>query len=594
MRSLLLCLGLVCAIAGASPPALDLAEFRLRIASDRSAGLAEGRAALEAGVFADDPVSRRTLLWFMGGAAVGSADDEALEQIRSELLAMAEAHGDIAAHSFAGFLRGARLLDLGELGEGLVEVLTAANPLADSDDPSIQRIAAGELCRSYSATDRLDQALVHCRRHTERVSQSGDAAALARAEYLEASVLSYLGEHEEAILRWRSARQRFSEHGLQALADRTAGSLASDQLALGDFEAALESASIALQAAEAGGSVVSIGIAGGYVASALSGLGRDAEAIAVAQRSLEAIRDLAHPSVESSLLRALERALLASEGEASPALREVRSRIEALTVSKPPSPEQVDAIEALEERVRQRSLDLRIRELEQEAEIKALALQAAQLEAERNEAALQGQRRVTWMAVVASAALLAALLTLGLLLRAQRRLAASLHAQAYRDSLTGLPNRRAFLEEATALLSDGPRPGPHTLLLVDIDHFKSINDRGGHPFGDEVLIATAQCLRQHAPAAASVARLGGEEFVVLCPQLAVEAAMTAAETLRQAVADQRFRLDGGALTTSVSIGVAGFDSRRHANVGGWLKAADQALYRAKAEGRDRVVAALNP
>ena len=587
IRPVLLALLLVC--GAATGDTFDLDAFRLRIAADRSAGLAEGRAALDAGAFADDPAGRRTLLWYMGGAAVGGADDAELDRITAELRALADASGDTYAASLAGFLRGSRLLDLGEVGEGLVEVLRAANAVADSEDPLVQRTAAGELCRGYAAAARLEQALTHCRRHTRIAHESGDEAALARAEYLEASVRSYRGEHAEAAILWQRARERFLRLGLTALADRTAGSLASDLISQGDFEAALPMAQVALEAAQAGGSAVSIAIASGYVGSALLGLDRHTEAAVVLERGLSTLDGIEHPTVEANLVQALVEAYEAGTQPESGRIASLRERLVALQFLREPSPEQSDAIAAMETEVRQRGLDLRIRELEREAELKAAALEAARRESERQAESLRDQRLVTALAVVASLALLAALIAVALLLRAQRRLAASLHAQAYRDALTGLPNRRAFSERAAQLLCDTKaRAQTHGLMLVDLDHFKSINDRGGHPLGDAVLVETARCLQREAPRGALVARLGGEEFAVLCPGLDGAAARAAAERLCQAIAAQRFSLQEEPLQVTASIGVALQAPGSEQSLPAWMKAADQAMYRAKADGRNRV------
>lgn len=221
-----------------------------------------------------------------------------------------------------------------------------------------------------------------------------------------------------------------------------------------------------------------------------------------------------------------------------------------------------------------------------------MALQAAQLDAEKQDAALRSQRVVIGMVAIASIALLAALLTLALLLRSQRRLAASLHTHAYCDSLTSLPNRRAFSEAAHALMSgDHAASQEHALLLIDIDLFKAINDRGGHPFGDEVLIASATCLRERVPQVATLARLGGEEFVVLCSGHDREAAMTLAENLRKAISAQGFTLEGETISISISIGVAVIKAGTDISLASWLKAADLALYQAKDSDRNRVVLA---
>jgi diguanylate cyclase len=154
-----------------------------------------------------------------------------------------------------------------------------------------------------------------------------------------------------------------------------------------------------------------------------------------------------------------------------------------------------------------------------------------------------------------------------------------------RDALTDLDNRRHWETRATALLHRNQRDGvPATLMLLDSDRFKAINDRYGHGIGDDVLRAVADLLRDTLPAQAVAGRLGGDEFVVALP-LPMAEVVRIAETLRRAVETLSFDR-APALRCSVSIGLAdapaaGLDLRE------WLEAADRCLYRAKQAGRNR-------
>jgi diguanylate cyclase (GGDEF)-like protein len=167
-----------------------------------------------------------------------------------------------------------------------------------------------------------------------------------------------------------------------------------------------------------------------------------------------------------------------------------------------------------------------------------------------------------------------------------------LRAQTLRDPLTGIDNRRAFQERALALL-DSRRvvsAHSHALLLIDIDHFKSINDSVGHPQGDLVLLEVSSYLSAHVDSACHLARIGGEEFAVLCPAYGFDAAMRMAETLREGVAALLLTGELKHLRVTISIGVALFDGTHCHDLSTWMRAADGALYSAKSCGRDRVMA----
>ena len=171
-------------------------------------------------------------------------------------------------------------------------------------------------------------------------------------------------------------------------------------------------------------------------------------------------------------------------------------------------------------------------------------------------------------------------------LREQRDL---FEQQSRRDGLTGLANRRRFSGALDDWVGTARERGTLALLLLDLDHFKAINDRHGHAAGDACLRAFAEQLQQAFPASSElVARLGGEEFGVLLRDGALEEAVRRADAFRARFAERALALEGGELRCSVSIGVAAFDPRRDADGDALYHAADAALYRAKAAGRNTV------
>lgn len=170
---------------------------------------------------------------------------------------------------------------------------------------------------------------------------------------------------------------------------------------------------------------------------------------------------------------------------------------------------------------------------------------------------------------------------------------AELEKLATRDPLTGLLNRREFVRQAEQALAHARRQGSAlALLMVDLDHFKSVNDHFGHPVGDEVLRHVSALMAQSVRHTDSLARFGGEEFVLLLPDTPADAAWHLADTLRQQLADTPVAALGGAVTAS--IGLACLPSGSALALDGLLRQADEALYEAKRQGRNRTVLAHAP
>ncbi len=161
-------------------------------------------------------------------------------------------------------------------------------------------------------------------------------------------------------------------------------------------------------------------------------------------------------------------------------------------------------------------------------------------------------------------------------------------ADANTDALTGVWNRRHFADEALREISRATRHG-HLLhmLMLDIDHFKQVNDRWGHLAGDEVLLTLSRVARENVRRHDSVVRWGGEEFIILVPHCTPAGAAKLAEKLRNVI--EGTTMPHGVGTITISIGVAGWRSGDTPNA--WLERADAALYQAKEQGRNRVVIA---
>jgi diguanylate cyclase (GGDEF)-like protein/PAS domain S-box-containing protein len=159
------------------------------------------------------------------------------------------------------------------------------------------------------------------------------------------------------------------------------------------------------------------------------------------------------------------------------------------------------------------------------------------------------------------------------------------------DALTGLRNRRSFFDVGAAEVARARRYGePLSVITIDFDRFKLINDKYGHAAGDTTLVRFAEFCRRHVREADLLARLGGEEFAILLPTTPPDQAAQLAERIRHAVREVTILADGHSFTFTVSMGVAAYRSH-DAGLEALLRRADEALYRAKETGRDRICVA---
>ncbi|WP_291472249.1 GGDEF domain-containing protein [Acidovorax sp.] len=184
--------------------------------------------------------------------------------------------------------------------------------------------------------------------------------------------------------------------------------------------------------------------------------------------------------------------------------------------------------------------------------------------------------------------LMVLMLSIGAVLMATDRLRTELEHLATHDSLTNTLNRRALLARCEDELERAQRYGHGpSIMMVDLDNFKAVNDTRGHQHGDAVLVHFADCTRQVLRRADRLGRYGGEEFLVLLPDSDTDAAMVVAQRIHATLAT------GHALDCQVSIGLTSWTGS-HDTLDAMLSRADAALYRAKREGRNRTVVASEP
>ena len=159
-----------------------------------------------------------------------------------------------------------------------------------------------------------------------------------------------------------------------------------------------------------------------------------------------------------------------------------------------------------------------------------------------------------------------------------------------RDSLTGLYNRWYVMEKIESEMNRSLRHGsPVALLMLDIDHFKRINDSFGHAAGDSVLKSFGQVLRESCRVYDVPGRYGGEEFCIVLPETRIGSTTAVAERIRQRLADSRFDVGADRVSITASIGIAGMDENDGVvSSAALIERADRALYSAKHNGRNRV------
>ena len=497
-----------------------------------------------------------------------SAGDNARAMSAFELaVSAAEAAGDDEMLANAlyqrGWLRGVQ----GDYALGLIDLRRSVTLYEKGDFPEHSRTAVNGIATIYNRMGDYAQA----QQYFEQASKAQLAAGMQR----EAVVTLYnLGRTRENLGQWDSAQRahleamelsrRIGYARGEAYAQR---GLASVHNARGEWQKALERLADAEKLAAGMPDArlqAQIALVRGI---ALRGMQRPTESVAALNAALatfgkaEALAELA----------ATHAALAAAQAD----LADWRNAYENQRLLK-----------EVTDRLHARQLDQRFTTLKVEFDTAAREQENALLVREKaaTVAALREQQRAGQLQIVAItlAALLAALL--GVLAWRHRRTSRTMQMLAMTDELTGLPNRRAVLAQLAEVLAAGKTCA---VLILDIDHFKAINDQYGHLVGDEVLRAVAGVVANVLRRPMVAGRLGGEEFLLLLAQMELEAAVQVAEQVRAAVTDLDTSRWFSGRPLSASAGVA----MAHPGPGGVadaLRRADEALYAAKAAGRNRV------
>ena len=462
-----------------------------------------------------------------------------------------------------GWLRGVQ----GEYALALADLRRSISLYESGDFPEHSRTAVNGIATIYNRMGDYAQA----QHYFEQAAKAQLAAGLER----EAVVTLYnLGRSREYQGRWADAEEAFTQTmqmsrrlGYARGEAYAARGMAAMHNARGEWQSAL----VQLARADALANELPDARLRAHVALvrgvALRGLKRPTESLSALTQALEAFRQ----AEASADVAATYAALAVTQAD----LGDWRAAFDTQRLLK----ETTDRLHA-------RQLDQRVLALKVEFDTAARDKENALLLREKaaTEAALAQELSASHLKVVviALAGVLASVLAV--VAWRGRRVSRTMQALAMTDELTGLPNRRAVLARLGSTLAEG---SACAVLIVDIDHFKAINDRHGHPIGDEVLRAVAGTLAAELRGTMSAGRLGGEEFLVLMPRTEIDPAMHLAERLRVAMA----RIDPArwsvATPITVSVGVA-LARPGPGGIADVLRRADEALYAAKAAGRDRV------
>jgi diguanylate cyclase (GGDEF)-like protein len=579
----------VAASVATAATSLSPQAMRTLSTSNPHALIAKVRAALDAGAYANDGAGEREALWWMGHAGISASDDAAVTEAVARLKSLGTVGHDSLAESYAGFLT-ADLRNAHGDGGGVPDALQAAALQLDSPDPARRALAKFQLCDAYSMASQFKRSQPLCREAEEAFADLHDDWNRAQALNDEGNNAYGLAEYGAAKRFYEQARALYRKVGDHSQAVMVGDNLAQVYLKQGKPRRALALSRASLADERAAGREADALVSQYDIARALQALGKHQDAMEMIASTVGEARKAGLNGQLPDLLQEQSR-LAERNGDLKLALAAERDafRNAHRYWSSSLNSQQAE----LAARYAAREKEIRIEELERNDQVSALKLRAAQAEAARNAMQVRRQRTTLIATVLAALGLVVGLVSLLLLLRSQRRYARQLRRQALEDPLTGVDNRRGFFRRAGVLLAkrDPDKPPLHALLLFDFDHFKRINDRCGHPFGDLVLNVSLQRLREVIGKRGHLARLGGEEFIVLCPRIGGTLALQLAEELRNAVAAIELADAPADLAVTISIGVALFDGNRCHDVGSWLRTADGAMYAAKARGRDQIVVA---
>lgn len=535
---------------------------------------AAGLAAAPAPLQGADEMLRQRLRACHGGVLMDLGQDDAG---KAELQAVIAATADeelAAARAMALLERGLRRSRHGDLVTGQEDLLWACETLARKGTQADEELCLSHLANQHKRAGDLDEA--------QRILSRLLASARQRGAAFDEGIYVYgLAQVHAAAGRWEDARRGFAE----ALANETRRGdvegmvysehgLADALLHLGHPQQALEHVRMAVGRMKPGEDPQHAARLATVRAAALLQLGQPAQAEQAMRPHAVAVR-------------------AKGDGPQLASWLQVQAQVQAALGRWRESYETLAELRALEGRLHAQQLSRESARLRQQFNRERDAQAIRTLE----QANSQGQRLRELQGVALG---LFVLLLVGTALYATRKFreARRLRSQALHDELTTLPNRRAILAQGEGLLRELQRTNRGrssgdaglSVLMIDADHFKHVNDRYGHVVGDQVLRELATRLGGGLRGKDTLGRLGGEEFVALLPDAGREQALAVAERMRRLVAAQPLPTSAGPVLLTVSLGAATLHAVRAGDsLQTLLERADSALYRAKAEGRNCVV-----
>ncbi|MEE4638241.1 MAG: diguanylate cyclase [Wenzhouxiangella sp.] len=535
----------------------------------------------------DEIATMSDLLGLRAAIQRGRGRYEAASADAALLARLAEVSDDPGLAANAAFLQGSIEAEQGQFAAALDRFHAARHQLEDSDRPAELARILNAIGVTHNFIGDQERAREYFRSAVDMASAAGDAHLAGTSLGNLALSVAELEGPAAAVPKLREVLRLGEETGAQTMATIARANLCDQLVELNELEEAETTCLAALEEIDRMGEArwqAGIRLALGNLRKRN---GRVQDAIDWYREALQ-ISSTSVPTIEDDVLEALITAL-SDQGEATEALRLANRRI-ALRDQRRET-ERRELVEDLEVRyeVERSEADLRLLRLQSE-------LQTAQIR--------QGNQLLIALLVVLSIALLAAAgayrsyrakaslqRDLAQRNKALEKALEQINDLARHDSLTGLFNRRALEELGEREVSRQQRQGGAlSVMLMDIDYFKSINDRFGHAIGDEVLKGLAAILRQNFRDNDVVGRWGGEEFLCILPETDAAAAQTTARRIQSALATSPIKTSQGPISLTLTWGIAAVAT----SLDQAIRRADQAMYRGKHEGRDTIILAEAP
>jgi len=584
----------------------------------RSVGesLDNAQRALDLARKLNDPGLEATALAQVGRAQCAGGNHRIALQTFQELLALQKNRKDEKGIAYALNRVGFALTDLSRYDEALSHYRDALKRARDIDDKKTIASTLNEMGVTYWYKGDVDSALPQFQEAHQMYARMGDEQNAAMADINIGLLFHEAGMLPDAISHYTESLKIFRELGLREGIGTAYINLCAAYKDQGLLPEALSSAKKALEELQATGDKQAVADANASIGSILFSQGKRDEVEPYLRRALDAYSSLGIQSGEADSLDQLGQLYVALGNKAGgkQLLKKafeiysgIKAKREAAKVSKRLShiyEEDGDYEESLHyanqylfysEKSRESVEKLKLQyEKERLQNLKELTLREKKigvLEAKRN-------RLIQFFLISFLGIVLLILWILYHSFKSKKNanellntLNLRLRIQSRTDTLTGLPNRRSMIDELEVECSRYDRnESDFTLLMVDIDDFKEINDTCGHEAGDEVLKAVSQVFQENVRQADSVCRWGGEEFLFLFRDTDIDGAVIVAEKILEEVAGTTVSMDESRLTVTVTIGVSSF-ANAGADITQAISRADQAMYDGKAAGKNRVCTA---